>query len=75
MRLTPCLILPAGITAGAAALLRSDQLSTSVNNANLDILYGIASFGPRDCETAALPDAYTRLSSFSGWIAEVMDDA
>ena len=69
------LILVAGGPSGNALLLRSDQLSIGLNNANLDILYGIASFGEPPCENPALLDVCTRVSSFSDWIAEVMDGA
>lgn len=41
-------------------------------NADLDRLVGIVSFGPRPCGTGSIPGVYTRVSSFSDWIKDVV---
>ena len=39
---------------------------------NLDYVVGVSSFAPETCGQRTLPGVYTRVSMFSGWIAETI---
>lgn len=39
-----------------------------------DLVVGITSFGPQDCEDLGRPAVYTRISSYFDWIQQTLQD-